>query len=349
MAKSKIYIKPSKRGSLRKATGTKKGEKIPASKLKVKAGDSAAMKKKKIFAQNARKWKHADGGKVEDPIKLPGVTKKSPYLYVTDPNDPRLKAYQDSLNIYNKGLKDIRSGKGYPYEIDPEMLKYLGERDYNQLISGKAYKKAEGLMDTDVDGLHVFEARRPGVYDTFKSDKQLTTVNGISPTSMLFGPESLPMPVYKKPVQPVKYIPKPIKEIFDEEGQPVKDLQDNYTIQPNDLNPIDEYGLRLRMGPGYSFSKYNRRGHGYNNPRAGRNYDAFVINTPEGKEIDVPQEHWEYEKKTISRIRRIWLSGVLGKVASTIGGGLMATGIGAPFGLALMGSWYISFWYRQSS
>lgn len=58
MAKSKIYIKPSKRGSLRKALGTKKGEKIPASKLTVKSTDSPAMKKKKQFAINARKWKH---------------------------------------------------------------------------------------------------------------------------------------------------------------------------------------------------------------------------------------------------------------------------------------------------
>lgn len=64
VAKSKIYIKPSKRGSLRKATSTPKGKNIPASKLKVKPGDSKAMKKKKIFAQNARKWKHAQGGTV---------------------------------------------------------------------------------------------------------------------------------------------------------------------------------------------------------------------------------------------------------------------------------------------
>ena len=55
--KPRIYIKPSKRGSLRKATGTKKGKKISASKLRIKKGDSKAMRKKKIFAQNARKWK----------------------------------------------------------------------------------------------------------------------------------------------------------------------------------------------------------------------------------------------------------------------------------------------------
>ena len=53
----RIYIKPSKRGSLRKALKAKKGKSIPASKLKVKKSDSKAMKKKKVFAQNARKWK----------------------------------------------------------------------------------------------------------------------------------------------------------------------------------------------------------------------------------------------------------------------------------------------------
>lgn len=56
--KSGIHIKKSKRGSLRKALKTKKGKKIPASQLKDKPGDSKAMKKKKLFARNARKWKH---------------------------------------------------------------------------------------------------------------------------------------------------------------------------------------------------------------------------------------------------------------------------------------------------
>ena len=55
--KPRIYIKPKNRGSLRKATGTKKGKKISASKLAIKKGDSKAMKKKKQFAINARKWK----------------------------------------------------------------------------------------------------------------------------------------------------------------------------------------------------------------------------------------------------------------------------------------------------
>lgn len=61
-ARSGIYIKPSKRGTLHDALGIPRGQKIPASKLKDKPGDSPALKKKKLFARNARTWKHDDGG-----------------------------------------------------------------------------------------------------------------------------------------------------------------------------------------------------------------------------------------------------------------------------------------------
>ena len=74
---SSIHIKPSKRGTLRKALGVKKGKKIPAAKLKTKTSDSAAMARKKNFARNARKWKkelyiypsHTAEGKIHNIIK----------------------------------------------------------------------------------------------------------------------------------------------------------------------------------------------------------------------------------------------------------------------------------------
>jgi len=57
MARRKpIRIKPENRGKLRKQLGTPKGKKIPASKLQNKPGDSAATRKRKNFARNARKW-----------------------------------------------------------------------------------------------------------------------------------------------------------------------------------------------------------------------------------------------------------------------------------------------------
>lgn len=51
-----IKIKKANRGKLHKALGVKKGSKIPASKLAVKPGDSAKVKKEKQFAINAKKW-----------------------------------------------------------------------------------------------------------------------------------------------------------------------------------------------------------------------------------------------------------------------------------------------------
>jgi hypothetical protein len=59
MAKSKIKIKKSRQGTLRRKTKTKKGQKIPASKLRsIKKSGSKNAKKKATFALNARKFKH---------------------------------------------------------------------------------------------------------------------------------------------------------------------------------------------------------------------------------------------------------------------------------------------------
>lgn len=53
----KIHIKKSKRGSLRKSTGTKKGKKIPVKELqKKKRSKNPRTRKKATFALNARKW-----------------------------------------------------------------------------------------------------------------------------------------------------------------------------------------------------------------------------------------------------------------------------------------------------
>jgi oligoendopeptidase F len=57
MAKSKIHIKRSNRGKLRKSTGTKKGQKIPQPKLrKLAKSKNPETRKRAQFALNARKW-----------------------------------------------------------------------------------------------------------------------------------------------------------------------------------------------------------------------------------------------------------------------------------------------------
>lgn len=55
--KSGIHIKKSNRGKLRKSTGTKKGNKIPVSKLrKLKKSKNPKTRKRANFALNARKF-----------------------------------------------------------------------------------------------------------------------------------------------------------------------------------------------------------------------------------------------------------------------------------------------------
>src|SRR3954470_17536351 len=66
-----IHIKKSHKGLLHKDLGVKQGEPIPASKLKVKSSDSAAVKKRKVFAQNAKKWNHGEDGLEITPIQKP--------------------------------------------------------------------------------------------------------------------------------------------------------------------------------------------------------------------------------------------------------------------------------------
>lgn len=51
-----IHIKKSHEGRLHQNLGVKQGEKIPASKLQISAGDSPAVRKQKTFAKNAKKW-----------------------------------------------------------------------------------------------------------------------------------------------------------------------------------------------------------------------------------------------------------------------------------------------------
>jgi oligoendopeptidase F len=56
--KSGIRIKPSRRGRLRKTAGVKKGQKIPASKLRrLKKSKNPKTRKRATFALNARKWR----------------------------------------------------------------------------------------------------------------------------------------------------------------------------------------------------------------------------------------------------------------------------------------------------
>jgi hypothetical protein len=54
-----IRIKPSHKGLLHRDTGTPKGQKIPLASIKAKEKSSdPAVRKRAVFADNARKWNH---------------------------------------------------------------------------------------------------------------------------------------------------------------------------------------------------------------------------------------------------------------------------------------------------
>lgn len=60
-----IHIKKSHEGLLHKELGVSEGKKIPVKKIEKAAHSSnPAERKRAVFAENAKKWHHADGGKV---------------------------------------------------------------------------------------------------------------------------------------------------------------------------------------------------------------------------------------------------------------------------------------------
>lgn len=66
-----INIKKSHKGLLHKNLGIPEGKPIPASKLAIKSSDSTAVKKRKQFALNAKKFHHAEDGIDITPITKP--------------------------------------------------------------------------------------------------------------------------------------------------------------------------------------------------------------------------------------------------------------------------------------
>ncbi len=107
--KGGIHIKPSKVGSLHTHLGVSQGQKIPASKLADKPGDSPAIKKKKLFARNARTWHHQAGGPVLDDSMMAVQANTTAGI-----NSSGLLSQEDFQNAY---LKLIQKGSIKPTEL----------------------------------------------------------------------------------------------------------------------------------------------------------------------------------------------------------------------------------------
>lgn len=148
--KYNIHIKKSKEGSLHSALHVPQGEKIPSSKLKIKSTDSPALKKKKQFAINAKKFKHQAGGQQQD------QSDTSQFEGISDTKDEQLSnpgtmnppSVNSNFANTPQGQKLIQKYKSMGYTVQPDpqtgkinFTKNLGlkdnplTKDFNEVAS----------------------------------------------------------------------------------------------------------------------------------------------------------------------------------------------------------------------
>jgi len=239
--------------------------------------------------------------------------KKEPII-VNDKNDPRLKAYNDSLNLYKAyQMQDklMGTGKGTPQTFDK---KYSWTT--KELRDRRTPKKVNGLdLPVSVDFLNEQEQFSEGFNSLWarKEDKKLLNYYkslGFKPSQIMYhsSPDvvsdnirpignyfdgTATSPVYKKPVQPVIYqeekkLKKPIpvyskKSLlnFDTNGRPTPDAPPEFQIAQFDNTKPTKYSFSYPTG------KYNEQKTVYF-PDAG-SWKQFIgnqklINSDEGKD-----------------------------------------------------------------
>lgn len=178
-AKGGIYIKPSKRGTFT-AAATKHGKSVQAFASQVLANKenySSAMVKKANFARNAAKWKHADGGFLQEPTE--GVIERRNKNRSREPQE--YATFEENFkHMYAQGGRMGAMGPmdvGNIYYADGGMLNhYTGERHENGGIPIGPNAEVEGGetsmkmgMGGEQDSTYIFSDRLqvPGKKHTF--------------------------------------------------------------------------------------------------------------------------------------------------------------------------------------
>jgi hypothetical protein len=170
-------------------------------------------------------------------------TKKKP-IYVSNPNDSRLRAYQDSLGLYNKGEATYANKK-------KEVVKNINDFNESQsvisglgnLFSGEKYnarykERTTALSDKEKDSL-ISPIKRTIVGDDNRQNFQLGNYkpeeHGEKPSFNLFDIVSR----YKKPEQP--YIYKKVEEKIKKEKKPYILKREKKKIKKNIIpTPVKE-------------------------------------------------------------------------------------------------------------
>lgn len=146
-------------------------------------------------------------------------------IYTDNPKDPRIKAYNDSLKLYNK-TKDIQNPKYYNKGEEPSWYNWKGD-----LNKADAFMRRNNI---DVD----YEYHRNGKFP-----------GKIQPVKVGDFGEGMAYPIYKKPIQPVIYKkPEPIQPVT-----PTKMLE-QVVQQPLVQPQLKEYS----GNPVYANTPYSR-------------------------------------------------------------------------------------------
>ncbi len=176
----------------------KKGKKqLPNNVLAIPDNDQPIIMKK------GNNYKFPNSKTVKE-IPLFGMQKggKIQPLIVNNPNDPRLKAYQDSLNLYKNGIKDINFKTDDTY-TDKDVIFF--NKSF-PLSDGKKYYEDGALSNT-----------ASKIIDTYKKSK-------IDPIGY-YRAEGVSL-AFKKPEQPVTY-QKPVPERVNKQRQLIRGQQDS--------------------------------------------------------------------------------------------------------------------------
>lgn len=142
------------------------------------------------MGNNMKKGGAVKGGKDPDPI------------YVTDPNDPRLRAYQDSLSTYNEVIRYnnelqriINFGHDYKEELS-DRERYPNSKTKEEFNNSKRLLNAERIKNPVLKGDNFSTFNRPAYVD-WRGNLEGKLGNGFS-VKYFFDSE--------KPVQPVELI-----------------------------------------------------------------------------------------------------------------------------------------------
>lgn len=140
-----------------------------------------------------RDYSPAWGGQFDNGGELPNVTvkgKKQPII-VTNPNDPRLKAYKDSLSLYNEGEKNYKKRLEFNKKNN---IPKSSTRKWNDPVE---YHVVNKKGDIQLNKIQPIEGN--GYWYNFDPDN----VAGTNVPSSLTDNYGFR---YKKPTQPVEYI-----------------------------------------------------------------------------------------------------------------------------------------------